>query len=135
MKNLAIVIALCLLGAVGCAKGGGGGSSDNTSTKSFFSSWTRNDGQISVDFTGGSFGPTYMFQFVLLATGETCRCTSVVFSGAETAGSIAVSGCSHFAGPNGGSCSAFNNGGSPYTYVKSGSALTLCDSGSCGTYN
>lgn len=133
MKLLTLPTLFAFLLLAACAKGGGS-SSDGGSAKGFFSTWTRDDNQITVDFTGGSFGPTYQFQFIILATAETCRCTSVVFAGAETAGSIAVSGCTHFSGPNGGMCSVFNNGGSPYTYIKSGSALSLCDSSSCGTY-
>ena len=128
------LLLVTLITVVGCGGGGGSEDSSSTSPKSFFSAWTRDDNQISVNFAGGSFGPTYQYQFVFPGTGETCRCTSVVFSGAETAGSIAVGGCSHFAGPDSGLCSAFDNGGAPYTYIKSGSTLTLCDSGGCGTY-
>jgi len=132
-KRIFLLIA-CIVGAVGCGSGGDGSSASGSSTKAFFSSWTRDDKEIAVDFTGGSFGPTYQLQFINASISETCQCTSVVFSGTETAGSIAVSGCSHSAGPDSGICTEFDNGGSPYTYTKSGVTLTLCDSSGCGLY-
>ena len=132
----ALLIGLVLVAQVGCSKGGSGGSSDagSVTPKAFFASWTRDDGVLSLNFTGGSFGPSYGFYFLIIGTGESCLCSSVVFSGSEANGTISASGCGHYTGPNSGTCSAFNNSGVPYTYSKAGSVLTVCDTGSCGTY-
>lgn len=126
------IVLLGLTVSLIAACGGGSGGGDAAS-KSLFSSWTEASTGYVINLTGGSFGNTLPFTFILV-NGAKCGC-DVNLVGTEASGTYVVSSCQYTGGgPGNPNCSALNSNGS---YSKTGSTLKLCSSSgsSCETYN
>ena len=125
MKNqklsLLVVLSACLLILLGCSPDD---SSDSPKAdKNLISYWSRTDGQLQLDFSGGEFGKTGIFPFSFTG-GDQCNCL-LTFIGTQSSGGFTLNNCTYQIGSGSGliNCSDLNQNG---TFTKTADTLNMC---------
>jgi len=125
MKNpkssLLVLVAACLLILLGCSPDD---SSDSPKAdKNLFSYWSRTDGQLQLDFSGGEFGKTAIFPWSFTG-GDQCNCL-LTFLGTQSSGGFTLNNCTYQIGSGPGliNCSDLNQTG---TFTKTADTLNMC---------